>query len=249
MLKSINTCFQQILKECTDSYSSFPQTHYFSSNPPPPLPSASQSLITSLLLQILRPWGKAHPAGGGGGELPGQPASPPPPLPFQPLTQSSLSWSNNTMAIYQRGHRVMGINRATQQSFRCSGPDHILWRDPRPACSVLVFLLAPLALTSPPVARFPFRKGISEASGKTAFIRVYWCCYRYTARQRWKTKLQKRQLKKKSNILNMSSAKGMLLLKHISRVKRIITHNNECDWDIILAGLHCKYFYCFSWFE
>lgn len=60
--------------------------------------------------------GKAH-----------RPAPPPPPNPpIQPLAPSSLSWSNNTIVVYQRGHWAGALADRNklgycQLYFRCSG--------------------------------------------------------------------------------------------------------------------------------
>lgn len=63
------------------------------------------------------PGGESTP--GWGGKVPGQPSSP-------PLAPSSLSWSNNTIVTYHRGHRAAASADRNkpgycQLRFRCSG--------------------------------------------------------------------------------------------------------------------------------
>lgn len=87
------------------------------------------------LLKILRPRGKADPAGA---KLPGQPP---------PLKALSPSWSNNTIVVYQKGHQAFASDW-NKPGYNISGAsEYFLWRHPQFAWSVLVFLSVSPPLT------------------------------------------------------------------------------------------------------
>lgn len=141
--------------------------------------SVSQSFTTSLLLKILRPRGKAHPAQG---KLPGQAPPPlPPPLP-NPFSLFSFLVKQHNSGLWERAPdkrlRLTEINPNT--TFQMFAPEYVLIYDSPPP---------PHHHTTshPSVACFPFLKGIAVASGKTGFMQVCWYCYDYRAR-RWTCK-------------------------------------------------------------
>lgn len=114
---------------------------------------------------------------------------------LQPRAPSSLSWSNNTIVMYQRGHRAGALADRNkpgycQLRFRCSGWLFSLTSSTMLACSVLVLSVPPSHLLPlyPSVACFPFLERISEASGKTGFMHVCCCCYDHRAQKWWKNK-------------------------------------------------------------
>lgn len=148
---------------------------------------------------------------GPGGKRPGQ-INPP----IQPLTPSSLSWSNNTIVIHQRGHPqalwMMERNQATASSASGVKADCILQRHPQLPCPVSDYSFVPAHTFGPHIPLLPVSlsgRGISEAFEKTGIMHVYWYFCHYRARQWWKKYLQKRY-----NIVKMLQSKLQFKVQH-----------------------------------